>query len=132
MATSLKKALGNSSNPEALLAELQATLSQIQEERQALEAVIAQAEGSAQQLKELASPIAQTQQTVGQIDTQLQALSKLLPQLATAQDQTDRSPHQSPPTDRETARKHQHRCGAFEDTGRRNARHAPSGSATQE
>jgi DNA repair exonuclease SbcCD ATPase subunit len=120
MATSLKKALGNSSNPEALLAELQATLSQIQEERQALEAVIAQAEGSAQQLKELASPIAQTQQTVGQIDTQLQALSKL------------RSPHQSPPTDRETARKHQHRCGAFEDTGRRNARHAPSGSATQE
>ena len=83
------KLFGHETTTEQLPAELRAILAQMQRERVAFETVTNAARESAQQLTQLAQPITEAQKTVSEFQTRVKALERLVPVLATLDEQTE-------------------------------------------
>ena len=75
--------------PENLPAELQGILTQMERERKAFELLTVRAAASADQFKKLAGPVAEIENTVGNLSDKLSALDDLVPQLAAIQHQAE-------------------------------------------
>src|SRR5262245_14245457 len=86
---SLKHLLGHDVKLEELPAELRTVLGQLRQERAALDAASTRARESAQQLAQLTQPIAEAQRIVGEVQTKVKALERLVPVLATLDEQTE-------------------------------------------
>src|SRR2546425_6759445 len=74
---------------ERLPAELRSILAQMQRERVAFEALANAARESAQNLTQLNQPIVDAQKTVSELQTRVKALERLVPVLATLDEQTE-------------------------------------------
>jgi chromosome segregation ATPase len=89
MPVSLHKIFGHDAATEQLPAELRTVLSQMRQERAAFEALHTRAQQSAQQLNELVGPVTETQRTVGELQSRVKSLERLVPVLATLDEQTE-------------------------------------------
>ncbi len=83
------KLFGHETTPAQLPAELRSILAQMQRERVAFEALTAGARDSAQHLKELSQPVAEAQKVVAELQGRVKALERLVPVLATLDEQTE-------------------------------------------
>lgn len=83
------KLFGKDVTTEELPAELRAILAQMQRERVAFETVATAARDSAQNLTQVTQPIAEAQRTVSELQTRVKALERLVPVLATLDEQTE-------------------------------------------
>ena len=83
------KLFGRETTPAQLPAELRSILAQMQRERVAFEALTTGARDSAQQLTQLSQPIAEAQQVVAELQGRVKALERLVPVLATLDEQTE-------------------------------------------
>jgi peptidoglycan hydrolase CwlO-like protein len=110
MPVSLQKLFGHDSATEQLPAELRTILSQMRQERAAFEALQTRAQQSTQQLSQLVAPVAETQQTVNELQARVKSLERLVPVLATLDEQTEgvarrlKSPSDCGPRPRSCAR----------------------------
>jgi len=86
---SLKQLLGHDVKLEALPAELRTVLGQLRQERGALDAATTRAKESTQQLAQFTQPIAEAQRVVSDVQTRVKALERLVPVLATLDEQTE-------------------------------------------
>jgi DNA repair exonuclease SbcCD ATPase subunit len=86
---SLKQLLGHDVKLEELPAELRTVLGQLRQERTALDAATARAKESTQQLAQFTQPIANAQRIVAEVQTRVKALERLVPVLATLDEQTE-------------------------------------------
>src|SRR5207302_1691275 len=75
--------------PAQLPAELRSILAQMQRERVAFEALTAGARDATQQLTQLTQPIAEAQKVVAELQGRVKALERLVPVLATLDEQTE-------------------------------------------
>ena len=75
---SLKHLLGHDVKLEELPAELRTVLAQLRQERTALDGAATRAQESAQQLAHLTQPIADAQRVVGELQTRIKALERLV------------------------------------------------------
>ena len=89
MPVSFQKLFGHDAATEQLPAELRTILTQMRQERAAFEALHTRAQQSAQQLNQLAQPVADAQQTVTELQSRIKALERLVPVLATLDEQTE-------------------------------------------
>lgn len=89
MAVSLNKFFGHQSGAEQLPEELRAILSQMRQERTAYEALHARAQESAQQLTQIVQPLEEARRTVSDVQSRVKALERLVPVLATLDEQTE-------------------------------------------
>jgi chromosome segregation ATPase len=80
---------GHDVTTEQLPAELRSILAQMQRERVAFEALTNAARDSSQNLTQLTQPIADAQKTVGEMQARVKALERLVPVLATLDEQTE-------------------------------------------
>src|SRR3989442_12827008 len=80
---------GHETTAEQLPAELRSILAQMQRERVAFEALANAARESAQNLTQLNQPIVDAQKTVSELQTRVKALERLVPLLATLDEQTE-------------------------------------------
>src|SRR2546425_6267976 len=80
---------GNEPTADQLPAELRSILAQMQRERVAFEALTNAARESAQNLTQLSQPIVDAQKTVSEMQTRVKALERLVPVLATLDEQTE-------------------------------------------
>lgn len=83
------KLFGHATTPAQLPAELRSILAQMQRERVAFEALITGARDSSQQLAQLTQPIAEAQKVVAELQGRVKALERLVPVLATLDEQTE-------------------------------------------
>jgi len=89
MAVSLNKFFGHQSGAEQLPEEVRAILSQVRQERTAFEALLVRAQESAQQLNQVVQPIEDARRTVSDVQSRVKALERLVPVLATLDEQTE-------------------------------------------
>ena len=80
---------GHETTPEQLPAELRAILAQMQRERVAFEALVNGARDSAQNLGQLTQPLTEAQKTVAELQARVKSLERLVPVLATLDEQTE-------------------------------------------
>src|SRR2546427_1412762 len=83
------KLFGRETTPAQVPAELRSILAQMQRERVAFEALTTGARDSTQQLTQLSQPIAEAQKVVAELQGRVKALERLVPVLATPDDQTE-------------------------------------------
>src|SRR3989442_5563261 len=83
------KLFGHDVTAEQLPAELRSILAQMQRERVAFENLTNAARDSAQNLTQLAQPITDAQKVVSELQTRVKALERLVPVLATLDEQTE-------------------------------------------
>ena len=83
------KLFGRETTPAQLPAELRSILAQMQRERVAFEALTTGARDSTQQLTRLSQPIAEAQKVVAELQGRVKALERLVPVLATLDEQTE-------------------------------------------
>ena len=83
------KLFGRETTPAQLPAELRSILAQMQRERVAFEALTTGARDSTQQLTQLTQPIAEAQKVVAELQGRVKALERLVPVLATLDEQTE-------------------------------------------
>jgi len=83
------KLFGHGTSPAQLPAELRSILAQMQRERVAFETLTTGARESAQQLSQLSQPIAEAQKVVTELQGRVKALERLVPVLATLDEQTE-------------------------------------------
>jgi len=83
------KLFGRKTTPAQLPAELRSILAQMQRERVAFEALTTGARDSTQQLTQLTQPIAEAQKVVAELQGRVKALERLVPVLATLDEQTE-------------------------------------------
>src|SRR2546425_6425333 len=83
------KLFGRETTPAQLPAELRSILAQMQRERVAFETLTAGARESGQHLTQLTQPIAEAQKVVAELQGRVKALERLVPVLATLDDQTE-------------------------------------------
>src|SRR6266550_2677294 len=83
------KLFGHATTPAQLPAELRSILAQMQRERVAFEAVTTGARDATQQLTQLTQPIAEAQKVVAELQGRVKALERLVPVLATLDEQTE-------------------------------------------
>src|SRR5205809_972841 len=83
------KLFGHATTPAQLPAELRSILAQMQRERVAFEALTAGARDTTQQLTQLTQPIAEAQKVVAELQGRVKALERLVPVLATLDEQTE-------------------------------------------
>src|SRR5437016_5692202 len=83
------KLFGRETTPAQLPAELRSILAQMQRERVAFEALTTGARDSTQQLTQLSQPIAEAQKVVAELQGRVKALERLVPVLATLDEQTE-------------------------------------------
>src|SRR5437899_10305718 len=83
------KLFGRDMTAEQLPAELRSILAQMQRERVAFETLTNAARESAQHLTQLAQPITDAQKVVSELQTRVKALERLVPVLATLDEQTE-------------------------------------------
>ena len=83
------KLFGHETTPAQLPAELRSILAQMQRERVAFEALTTGARDSSQQLTQLTQPIAEAQKVVAELQGRVKALERLVPVLATLDEQTE-------------------------------------------
>ena len=83
------KLFGRKTTPAQLPAELRSILAQMQRERVAFEALATGARDSTQQLTQLTQPIAEAQKVVAELQGRVKALERLVPVLATLDEQTE-------------------------------------------
>src|SRR5258707_1732953 len=86
---SLKNLLGHDVKMEELAAELRAVLTQLRHERANLEAATIKAQDAAQQLTQIQQPVAEAQKVVQELQTRIKALERLVPVLATLDQETE-------------------------------------------
>jgi chromosome segregation ATPase len=86
---SLKNLLGHDVKMEELPAELRAVLTQLRHERANLEAATLKAQDAAQQLSHIQQPVAEAQKVVLELQTRIKALERLVPVLATLDQETE-------------------------------------------
>ena len=86
---SLKHLLGHDVKLEELPAELRTVLAQLRQERTAVDGATARAHESTQQLSQFTQPIADAQKVVAELQTRVKALERLVPVLATLDEQTE-------------------------------------------
>jgi len=86
---SLKNLLGHDVKMEELPAELRAVLTQLRHERANLEAATVKAHDAAQQLAQIQQPVAEAQRVVLELQTRIKALERLVPVLATLDQETE-------------------------------------------
>jgi DNA repair exonuclease SbcCD ATPase subunit len=89
MAGLFKNILGSGTKDESLSAELQAILSEIQNERKVFEASIERAEQAVGRFDELAQPIADAERIVRKLAEQIGALEKQVPEIRWAKDEAE-------------------------------------------
>src|SRR5882724_10068300 len=83
------KIFGKDTTPEQLPAELRSILAQMQRERVAFEALTTAARDSSQNLAQLTQPITEAQKVVNELQGRVKALERLVPVLATLDQQTE-------------------------------------------
>src|SRR6266705_7060820 len=83
------KLFGHDVTTEQLPAELRSILAQMQRERVAFEALTAGARDAARHLTQLAQPVAEAQKVVAELQGRVKALERLVPVLATLDEQTE-------------------------------------------
>src|SRR6266568_1861499 len=83
------KLFGHETTPAQLPAELRSILAQMQRERVAFEALTTGARDATQQLTQLTQPIAEAQKVVAELQGRVKALERLVPVLATLDEQTE-------------------------------------------
>src|SRR5436309_11418402 len=83
------KLFGKDVTTEQLPAELRSVLAQMQRERVAFEALTNGARDSAQSLTQLTQPLAEAQKTVTELQGRVKALERLVPVLATLDEQIE-------------------------------------------
>src|SRR2546428_816355 len=83
------KLFGHATTPAPLPAELRSILAQMQRERVAFEVLTAGARDATQQLTQLTQPIAEAQKVVAELQGRVKALERLVPVLATLDEQTE-------------------------------------------
>jgi len=83
------KLFGHETTPAQLPAELRSILAQMQRERVAFETLTTGARDSTQQLTQLTQPIAEAQKVVAELQGRVKALERLVPVLATLDEQTE-------------------------------------------
>src|SRR3989441_4823835 len=83
------KLFGHATTPAQLPAELRSILAQMQRERVAFEVLTAGARDATQQLTQLTQPIAEGQKVVAELQGRVKALERLVPVLATLDEQTE-------------------------------------------
>src|SRR5690349_21978127 len=83
------KLFGKDVTTEQLPAELRSILAQIQRERVAFEALTNGARDAAQNLTQLSQPIAEVQKTVIELQARIKGLERVMPVLATLDEQTE-------------------------------------------
>src|SRR2546425_6606866 len=83
------KLFGHATTPAQLPAELRSILAQMQRERVAFEVLTAGARDATQQLTQLTQPIAEAQKVVAELQGRVKALERLVPVLATLDEQTE-------------------------------------------
>src|SRR5438128_5565588 len=83
------KLFGHETTAEQLPAELRSILAQMQRERVAFETLTNSARESGQHLTQLQQPIADAQKVVSELQTRVKALERLVPVLATLDQQTE-------------------------------------------
>jgi DNA repair exonuclease SbcCD ATPase subunit len=83
------KIFGHDTTPEQLPAELRAILAQMQRERVAFEGLLNGARDSSQALGQLTQPIADAQKVVAELQSRVKSLERLVPVLATLDEQTE-------------------------------------------
>ena len=83
------KLFGHKTTPAQLPAELRSILAQMQRERVAFEALTTSARDSTQQLAQLTQPIVEAQKVVAELQGRIKALERLVPVLATLDEQTE-------------------------------------------
>src|SRR2546427_2826175 len=83
------KLFGRDVTTEQLPAELRSILAQMQRERVAFEALTNAARESSQNLTQLTQPISDAQKTVSELQARVKALERLVPLLATLDEQTE-------------------------------------------
>src|SRR2546422_3568019 len=83
------KLFGRDVTTEQLPAELRSILAQMQRERVAFEALTNAARESAQSLTQLTQPISDAQKTVSELQARVKALERVMPVLATLDEQTE-------------------------------------------
>src|SRR6266851_2425266 len=83
------KLFGHDTTAEQLPAELRSILAQMQRERVAFETLTNAARDSAQNLAQLAQPITEAQKVVSELGARVKALERLVPVLATLDEQTE-------------------------------------------
>src|ERR1051325_5221014 len=86
---SLKNLLGHDVRMEELPTELRAVLTQLRHERANLEAATVKAQDAAQQLAQIQQPVADAQKVVLELQTRIKALERLVPVLATLDQETE-------------------------------------------
>lgn len=89
MAVTLKNLFGHADTVEELPAELRTILAEMRRERTAFEAAHARAQESSQQLQQVVQPLAEAQQTVTELRSRVKSLERLVPVLATLDEQTE-------------------------------------------
>src|SRR5712691_4565931 len=83
------KLFGRDVTTEQLPAELRSILAQMQRERVAFEGLTTAARDSSQNLAQLTQPITEAQKVVGELQGRVKALERLVPVLATLDEQTE-------------------------------------------
>src|SRR5205809_602402 len=83
------KLFGHATTPAQLPAELRSILAQMQRERVAFEGLTTGARDATQQLTQLTQPIAEAQKVVAELQGRVKALERLVPVLATLDEQTE-------------------------------------------
>jgi len=83
------KLFGHETTPAQLPAELRSILAQMQRERVAFEALTTGSRDATQQLTQLTQPIAEAQKVVAELQGRVKALERLVPVLATLDEQTE-------------------------------------------
>src|SRR6266851_294622 len=83
------KLFGHETTPAQLPAELRSILAQMQRERVAFEGLTTGARDSTQQLAQLTQPIAEAQKVVAELQGRVKSLERLVPVLATLDEQTE-------------------------------------------
>src|SRR5213083_2235623 len=83
------KLFGHDGTTEQLPAELRSILAQMQRERVAFEALTNAARDSAQNLTQLTQPLTDAQKTVSELQARVKSLERLVPVLATLDEQTE-------------------------------------------
>src|SRR5205814_3069505 len=83
------KLFGRETTPAQLPAELRSILAQMQRERVAFEALTTAARDSSQNLAQLTQPITEAQKVVGELQGRVKSLERLVPVLATLDEQTE-------------------------------------------
>ena len=83
------KIFGKETTPEQLPAELRSILAQMQRERVAFEGLTTTARESAQNLTQLTQPLTEAQKTVSELQARVKGLERLVPVLATLDEQTE-------------------------------------------